>query len=624
MSSNNPIISMMLSAGSSRVDCSSHTTVNGGDDQITSLLCLLASDVIAGVGLRYAIRALLRSHIPLIEFSTGIEMNVSQELERPEDELCIRTQTHKLTQFIVEVKGLKNRGQTCYANSLMQALASVQPLYVYLESLCKEIYCTHQNNENNDEGESESVALALLQTIQHINGHKVTEYRKRRQRKRRRSFLPTRFFSLSYSPGDPQRVMNIIAKHHHQFKSRTLIGLAGILEQQDAHELFSSLMDVLSVEVKEYGGKNRTVAAAESEINNDTDAPNNATTDVYEEEKKHDEGAIIDDKAYESMQINDAQKPRNTPKSIEVTEPTSATVNPFDGLCESTLKCATCHHTRPIQSTPFIGLSLPIANIQSEYLEDFLQQEYGTTERVEGVQCFACTIGLRIDELEEEDLLLGGAIASIRRRKKTTHKEIGDRTNEDNKDITGLLEESQQIRRNIDILKSLDPDVADGKLDCTDDIDKRQEIDIGLSSSLRPISPCLQDAYKSSLILRSPQVLCIHIQRRHFDPSCNRMVKVMRQVNFEEMLDLGSYCVFGEGEDSNFKKKTVLSTPRLYKLMSVIEHSGNAFSGHYQTYRRIDPTQNDWVLVSDMSATPKTWNDVRGCQAYMLFYCYTI
>ena len=98
----------------------------------------------------------------------------------------------------------------------------------------------------------------------------------------------------------------------------------------------------------------------------------------------------------------------------------------------------------------------------------------------------------------------------------------------------------------------------------------------------------------------------------------------MRQVNFEEMLDLGSYCVFGEGDDLNFKKKNILSTPRLYKLMSVIEHSGNAFSGHYQTYRRIDPTQNDWVLVSDMSATPKTWNEVRGCQAYILFYCYTI
>ena len=55
-------------------------------------------------------------------------------------------------------------------------------------------------------------------------------------------------------------------------------------------------------------------------------------------------------------------------------------------------------------------------------------------------------------------------------------------------------------------------------------------------------------------------------------------------------------------------------------MMCVIEHMGSAFGGHYQTYRRVDPEGNNWVLVSDESISICTWNDVRRCQAYMLFY----
>ena len=43
------------------------------------------------------------------------------------------------------------------------------------------------------------------------------------------------------------------------------------------------------------------------------------------------------------------------------------------------------------------------------------------------------------------------------------------------------------------------------------DFDAQQEIELGINSSLPPISPLRGDAYKASLLMRLPQVLCIHI-----------------------------------------------------------------------------------------------------------------
>mmetsp|Transcript_21508 Transcript_21508/g.43842 ORF Transcript_21508/g.43842 Transcript_21508/m.43842 type:complete len:100 (+) Transcript_21508:2-301(+) len=87
--------------------------------------------------------------------------------------------------------------------------------------------------------------------------------------------------------------------------------------------------------------------------------------------------------------------------------------------------------------------------------------------------------------------------------------------------------------------------------------------------------------------------------------------------------------------NENLKKLSSTKNEISYKLMSVIEHKGNAFGGHYQTYRRTRKVdvlgdegmsspkrefQPEWALVSDESVVLRTWSDVRRCQAYMLFY----
>jgi uncharacterized UBP type Zn finger protein len=100
------------------------------------------------------------------------------------------------------------------------------------------------------------------------------------------------------------------------------------------------------------------------------------------------------------------------------------------------------------------------------------------------------------------------------------------------------------------------------------------------------------------------------------------MTKTMQHVEFSEYLDLSRFCAFGDGGASfsmDGRERKPCHIP--YKLMSVIEHKGDAFAGHYQTYRRAPGSdENKWVLISDQSVVPISWRDVRNCQAYMLFY----
>ncbi|KAD7478431.1 hypothetical protein R6Q59_007882 [Mikania micrantha] len=63
----------------------------------------------------------------------------------------------------------------------------------------------------------------------------------------------------------------------------------------------------------------------------------------------------------------------------------------------------------------------------------------------------------------------------------------------------------------------------------------------------------------------------------------------------------------------------------IYNLVSVVEHFGNAGSGHYTVYRRVISKINDdchvyWVGVSDSQVYRVSEEDVLGAEASLLFY----
>eukprot|EP00986_Skeletonema_menzelii_P016507 scaffold14840_cov127-Skeletonema_menzelii.AAC.3 len=462
---------------------------------------------------------------------------------------------------------------------------------------------------------SNNLINVLRCTIQHVNGHDAS-HEKERTHNAFSSFIP--FLSGKKSPGDSRTIMNKVAQHYSQFRSRNNLGIAGTTEQQDSHEFLAALMDVLSIEERSVV-KSKTKSSheglrlihpqpsgdeAEQQVNMKSKATtdhNNDAEDEYnelQEEKKHDENTHV-----HAQEVSKTKQTNNRGDTTAIEQ----YHNPFDGWLGSTIKCTKCLHIRPIRSSPFICLSLPIATIRSEYLEDFLASEYGgfsTAERVSDVQCVACAIKEKVEELEDEAMLLSGAIDSMGRR------------NKGKKDQAGLECELDSKNRHIAILKGMDADNDD-------EIQHHNQEDISFNIAglvgLPKIVPMRGDAYKATLIMRPPKVLCIHVQRRHFDMTSQRMVKISRRVHFPEVLDLSKYCAYAE---NSFEDEcTTKSTDTLpYKLMSVVEHRGSAFGGHYQTYRRVGSECNEWVLVSDENVVPRSWEDVQTCEAYMLLY----
>jgi hypothetical protein len=236
--------------------------------------------------------------------------------------------------------------------------------------------------------------------MQYVNGHDIGIRPKRR-------ILGKLLFNSSSSPivyGDPYKVLDIVARNHSQFRSRSGM-FAGTSEQQDVHEFLTALMDVLSVEDHDgsrenvMSSKNAHVVNGEqamslmdgkyynsdkksSQIRNEIDT-SYCISREYQEEKKHEERVV------ESAAVCQYTK-QNKISMV------STIKCPLDGWLGSTIKCNSCHHIRPIRSSPFVALSLSMATSNSPgALENFLASEYGgfaSAERVSDVLCLSCAI----------------------------------------------------------------------------------------------------------------------------------------------------------------------------------------------------------------------------------------
>eukprot|EP00956_Cyclotella_meneghiniana_P008989 scaffold12308_cov74-Cyclotella_meneghiniana.AAC.27 len=608
------------------------------DDNILSFALLLACDVIGasiGASIRSFVAWTWTSTMPLItdmmvaedetrgkqeksrqrsgseispQRDASISNRIASNTKRKQQHLQLDITDDIVVQpTIYSVNGLRNKGQTCYANSVFQAIAALPSFCMYLQQL-QSITGTNLGHE-------------LNQTIQYINGHEISSRSKKRH-------LNSLFGSVSSSStpikyGDPCKVLDIVARHHSQFRSRNGM-FVGTSEQQDAHEFFIALMDVLSTEDNKNKHsilnpdipKSTTFSSDDkhydsSKIINPTSSDFDRINKHHQEEKKHEGYFDICMYKRKTDSFTNDNKPLQSNTNISCS-------SPFDGWLGSTIKCNSCHHIRPIRSNPFVALSISLANDRpTDTIENCIEGEYGgfaTAEQVSDVLCLSCAIKEKLNVLEEEELLLKGAISNIKRRASTKTSKSTNTAD----DLVELVKEVGKLRAAANQLKSLDADADEVNLIDTDKFPSEEiqliQIDSSASSKLQPIRV---EAWKANLIMRQPKILCIHIQRRHFDYKSGQMMKFRGHVAFSEIMALSDFYSFDQQ-----KHKDRMGSKILYKLMSVIEHHGGAFGGHYQTYRRSSWNQgsNTWVLVSDMSVSSMTWNAVKKCQAYMLFY----
>ena len=277
--------------------------------------------------------------------------------------------------------------------------------------------------------------------------------------------------------------------------------------------------------------------------------------------------------------------------------------------------------------------------------------DFTSIERVHEVDCRACSIKEEIHKLDKEACTLRNAIESLLTKKKRSNNGGNVRSDQNQEALVLLRRDLGLIEEGMRFLICTDPDVEDEDDDSDislDDIDEYILKDFGGDENIlnhvdldmmttnarhkrRKLPKARRvDANKRLLLTCLPPVLCLHVKRLYFDPVTNQNTKSPQHIEFQEYLDVTSLCaknvlVSGSDKKNNVPKKSgSLACSRdgdnelhtsfnmnggiskevysingkdqnhipYYRLMSVIEHRGNAFSGHYLTYRRVTDSCN--------------------------------
>ena len=325
---------------------------------------------------------------------------------------------------------------------------------------------------------------------------------------------------------------------------------------------------------------------------------------------------------------------------------------PLSGWMGSTLQCRTCCYVRPIQNMPFVDISIIPTGVGRPYavskqnqpctVEECLS-DFTRVERVEQVDCPSCTKREYVRKAREEVEFWQFALADATAlQQKKSHAASGGVAS-----TAGDLDPIQkELHSHLQTLKEWQQINCDDA-DSATQIAKLLGVECG-SDGKTPNVLFRRDASKCLFLTRLPPVMCLHIQRRYYDAQTARLSKTTQPVLFEEYLNVAPYCAYTtsqSGPTGRFQKHEAtapswvagvsstkpsvntaappLSTRKqrrqvFYRLMAVLEHHGGANSGHYVCYRR--SSDGAWWYVSDHIVRSVSWQQVRQCQAYMLFY----
>ena len=114
------------------------------------------------------------------------------------------------------------------------------------------------------------------------------------------------------------------------------------------------------------------------------------------------------------------------------------------------------------------------------------------------------------------------------------------------------------------------------------------------------------NAIKKLEISELPKVLCIHIKR--FNHNSFWGSKISTHIEFDvDGFDTSPFCSDDQEQDCTFD------------LFGVVEHIGSVSGGHYVAYAK-HHVNNSWLKFDDSKVSKVTIDDVKSCQAYLLFY----
>jgi ubiquitin carboxyl-terminal hydrolase 16 len=196
---------------------------------------------------------------------------------------------------------------------------------------------------------------------------------------------------------------------------------------------------------------------------------------------------------------------------------------PLEGTSESQIECLTCgFKPRPSQTT-FCTLTLAVPQVGSTTLSSCFDGMF-KTEYIDDFKCEKCRLVHAVETLQQE----------VAKSKSVEFK-------------TATLNNIERLKEAIDN----DPEQAPEDIELPD----------SKFSPKRKIARHVR-------VTRFPKVLAIHLSRSIFDVGRSSM-KNSAKVAFPERLPLGG-----------------LLDQKKYKLLGVVTHKGSHHSGHYESYRR--------------------------------------
>ncbi|CAO1626894.1 unnamed protein product [Jaminaea pallidilutea] len=507
-----------------------------------------------------------------------------------------------------EYTGLINTGNSCFFNSVIQSLASLPSFITHLHRLQgKAVYYDVPS----------PVVDALLELLSALNSPS-----QRRQRAIR-----------------PDHLTGALARRDagSQANSATLRSLVTAHRQQDAHELLVLLLDALSEE--------RAAVLEEVKLAaGDTLAESSSSQAVFSE--LHIFSGL-------SSLLGKSTSVENSTRSAvtAITRTLSGPANPFEALVAQRTACLICGYYDVIRqySQEELSLNMPLTRWGSAAvpLEDCLE-EWARLEPVEW-RCWDCTLRLNIARAEAE----------VRRCEASKEADGNHRDGVANKKTVSAKKRQKEARRTLAVLSAARQGLH------TEEEFRHAHSQIKLVAP--PSTGGVASATKQVLFSRPPHLLACHLNRSVY--AGYGASKNDCRVGFGEWLDLSSVCIRDEGVEAepqramnevqlyegqswnehnghgdwqtvhaNGKSDARLTTngnteqsqnaallpPKalIYRLCSIVVHYGGHSFGHYVSYRRIGPLQEDWLRISDESVSRCHLRDVlrEGHGVVVVFY----